>query len=328
MIIKPNKLQPMVSIIMNCYNGSEFLREAIDSVYSQKYQNWEIIFWDNGSTDNSAEIAQSYDDRIRYYYSSIRVPLYCSRNDALKKANGEYIAFLDCDDLWLPRKLELQVKHFMNNQNAGFLYSNFEIITEDGTVTKGYKTPKQPEGRIFKDLLKHYRICVQSVLVSKKALLSLEHQFDNNLEIAGDADLFLRLSSKYEALYIEEVTTRYRVHSNNISIRKALLLPHEAEYIIFKLVRSDYSILTLYENEISAFMRRIHKGVVVSKWRSGDSLAARKILLKHLRSSGYLLCLYPLSFLSYKKLLMSRNTLQKYILKMHFIFYKFKGRCS
>ena len=96
--------EPLVSIIMNCYNSDRFLNEAIDSVYSQTYQNWEIIFWDNASTDTSAIIAKSYDERVKYHFESKTTSLGKARNLAVKKASGKYIAFLDCDDLWLPQK--------------------------------------------------------------------------------------------------------------------------------------------------------------------------------------------------------------------------------
>ena len=97
-------MKPLVSVIMNCYNGDRFLRQAIDSVYCQTYDNWEIIFWDNASTDSSAKIARSYDDKIRYFLATKNTPLGEARNLALNKASGKYVAFLDCDDLYFPNK--------------------------------------------------------------------------------------------------------------------------------------------------------------------------------------------------------------------------------
>ena len=102
--------EPLVSVIMNCYNGEEYLRDAINSVINQTYKNWEIILWDNQSTDRSAEIYNSYkDSRLKYYLSSTHTQLYEARVKAVEKTNGEYLAFLDIDDWWLPLKLEQQV---------------------------------------------------------------------------------------------------------------------------------------------------------------------------------------------------------------------------
>ena len=110
---------PLVSVIMNCHNGEQFLREAIDSIYEQTYQNWEIIFWDNASTDNSAAIAQSYDNRLRYYLSAGFTSLGMARELAVQKSNGEYVAFLDCDDFWHHSKLSMQMPLFFRHEDVG-----------------------------------------------------------------------------------------------------------------------------------------------------------------------------------------------------------------
>ena len=102
---------PLVSIIMNCHNSEQYLREAIESVINQTYSNWELIFWDNKSTDESPLIVQSYKDpRINYYSAISYTPLGQARNLAIEKSKGQYIAFLDDDDIWLPEKLQVQIK--------------------------------------------------------------------------------------------------------------------------------------------------------------------------------------------------------------------------
>ena len=105
-------MSPKVSVVMNCFNSERYLREAIDSVFAQTYSDWEIVFWDNASTDNSARIAKSYGPRLKYYRGDENVSLGEARNYALGKARGEYIAFLDCDDLWAPDKLQKQIPLF------------------------------------------------------------------------------------------------------------------------------------------------------------------------------------------------------------------------
>ena len=91
----------LVSIIMNCHNGSNYLHESISSVINQTYKNWEIIFWDNQSTDDSIKIAEKFnDDRIKIYNSKKFEKLGKARNNAIAKCKGEFIGFLDTDDLW------------------------------------------------------------------------------------------------------------------------------------------------------------------------------------------------------------------------------------
>ena len=119
---------PLVSIIINCYNGEKFLQECIKSILSQNYKNWEIIFWDNQSKDKSAEIFKSYnDERFKYFYAEKHTSLYKARNLAIRKANGELIAFIDVDDIWEKNKLELQVPLF-NDSKISLVYSNLWLL--------------------------------------------------------------------------------------------------------------------------------------------------------------------------------------------------------
>ncbi|SVD67945.1 uncharacterized protein METZ01_LOCUS420799, partial [marine metagenome] len=99
---------PLVSVIVNCLNGERYLKKSLDSIYKQTYENFEIIFWNNGSTDRSKLIASEYEYKIRLYSTEETVPLGMARNRAIRKAKGSYIAFLDVDDWWTPRKLEKQ----------------------------------------------------------------------------------------------------------------------------------------------------------------------------------------------------------------------------
>ena len=109
---------PLVSVIMNCYDGESYLAEAVKSVLNQTYKNFEVIFWDNQSKDKSAIIYKSFKDkRLKYYYAKKHTSLYDARNLAIKKSKGKLIAFLDADDLWTENKLYLQVQK-LNSSNT------------------------------------------------------------------------------------------------------------------------------------------------------------------------------------------------------------------
>ena len=130
--------QPLVSIIVNCYNGEKYLHESINSIINQTYKNWEIIFWDNQSTDRSAEIYKSFNnEKFNYYYAQSHTSLYKARNQAIEKCSGELIAFLDADDWWSPNKLEIQINLLKDNE-VGLVYSNYYIYNED-TKKKNYQ---------------------------------------------------------------------------------------------------------------------------------------------------------------------------------------------
>ena len=99
---------PLVSVIMNCYNGEKYLTEALSSLLIQNYGNWELIFWDNLSTDNSKKIFKSFNEkRFKYFLADKHTVLYEARNLAIKKTSGDYIAFLDTDDIWSKDKLSM-----------------------------------------------------------------------------------------------------------------------------------------------------------------------------------------------------------------------------
>ena len=122
--------KPLVSVIINCYNGEKYLREAIDSVIAQTYENWELVFWDNQSTDSTCSIVESYKDpRIHYFYAPKHTPLGEARNLAVEKANGEYINFLDADDVWSANKLAEQVK-LIDPVKVGVIFTPLCIILE------------------------------------------------------------------------------------------------------------------------------------------------------------------------------------------------------
>ena len=119
---------PLVSVIMNCLNGEQYIKEAIDSVYSQTYSNWEIIFWDNNSTDNTSKITKSFDSRLRYIKSETCLPLHNARNLAIDECRGEIIGFLDADDIWLPNKLSDQVSLIISGYKV--VYGNTRTSTK------------------------------------------------------------------------------------------------------------------------------------------------------------------------------------------------------
>lgn len=302
---------PIVSVIINCLNGEKYLKEAINSVYAQTYTDWEIIFWDNASTDKSAEISNSYDSKIRYFRGEKTIPLYAARNLALKQAKGQYIAFLDTDDIWLPRKLELQIPLFENDKKVGLVYSNAEILEENGTTRWMHRNSRQPSGRIFRQLLKHYNINLQTVMVSRAALDSLKDWFDDSLNHAGDTDLFLRISHDWDVEYLPEVTARYREHGGNYSLRYADDIPRELEYILGKLFKLYKNFQKDYEMEVIELRMRLQKGLAISKWKSGRNSEARQLLLKHFLCMRPFFLLYFLSFFPYRVISFLRNNIFK-----------------
>ena len=211
------KSKGLVSVIMNCHNGEKFLKEAIRSVLNQKYKKWELVFWDNNSIDASAKIFKNFKDkRLKYYFRKKKVSLYESRNSAIKKAKGEFIAFLDQDDFWLPNKLSLQIKKF-TDPNVGLVYGKFMKINKSNLFRKKQliTEKKLPEGYITKDLLKNYSVGLLTIMLRKK-LLNKSKIFKTHYNLLADLDFVLRFSLKYKFAAIQEVIAIYRQHENQM----------------------------------------------------------------------------------------------------------------
>ena len=265
---------PLVSVIMNCYNGEKFLREAIDSVYQQSYQNWEIIFWDNASIDNSAEIALSCDSRLKYFKSESTTALGEARVLAVDKAQGKYIAFLDCDDFWYPKKLSIQIEA-INNNNVGFIYCKTDTITEQSDNVLKTSSETLPNGFIFSSLVKRNFIPFVSVLMPIKVYNECGG-FPKNYKNSTDYCLFLKIAKKYKIHAIQKAYCAYRVHSDNLSHRQRIVgaqesidavssfLPNKMALSGIKYQYADLAIMYLKENNLlNSLLILTKKGVLM-----------------------------------------------------------------
>ncbi|NDP28059.1 MAG: glycosyltransferase [Flavobacterium sp.] len=242
-----NKLNPpLVSIIMNCYNGEEYLKEAIDSVLSQSYYNWELIFWDNQSTDKTSSIVKLYDDkRIFYYLAEINRPLSEARNLAVQKAKGEYIAFLDSDDIWLVEKLKMQMNGLMVQNEAGISYCGFEtLLTSDleSAISQAkfyskfvYNSHKSKS--IYNKLLRGNFIIFSTVIL-KREIFDLTKGFSEFLEQNEDFEILLKASLHTNAICVSDSLVKYRIHASNNSYLNARKNFEESEYIFSNLPQS------------------------------------------------------------------------------------------
>ena len=139
---------PLVSIVINCYNGEKYLRKSIESILDQSYKNLELIFWDNHSTDQSKNIIKSYDDsRIKYFFSQNHTTLYQARNLALKECKGDFVSFLDVDDYYLKDKIAKQLLYF-KDEKVGVIYSNYYRYYEDIKKKKLLTNKMLPSGNL------------------------------------------------------------------------------------------------------------------------------------------------------------------------------------
>ena len=210
----------LVSIIMNCRNCAEFLQEALDSVFQQTFKDYEIIFWDNMSTDRSTEIALNYGEPLRYFCGEEPLLLGAARNEAIKKATGKYIAFLDCDDIWLPDNLEKQVELLESNPELGLTYSDCYLIDGEGKLKedKRYHISSH-KGKAFLNLLESNFIPMPTAMV-RRAILDEVGMFNPKYEVIEEYDLWLRIAEHYSIGFTNKPLAKRRIHGANVSRNK------------------------------------------------------------------------------------------------------------
>ena len=229
---------------MNCHNGDKYIKEAINSIINQSYKNWELIFFDNASNDNSAQIAKKYNDkRIKYHYSKF-VNLGIARKKALEKCRGNFIAFLDCDDFWTKDKLKLQVNELIKNPEIALSFSNSYFFNKKNKKLL-YET-RPYDGHIFEELLKRYYISFDTVLINVLYLKKLKQKFDQRLTITHDLDLIIRLSKIGKFKYINKPLSWWRIHNNSFSQNKMSIVNKEKNIFFIKLKK----LLNKDENKI------------------------------------------------------------------------------
>ncbi len=217
------KQDKLVSIIMPTYNCGGYIGETIDSVISQTYDNWELIIVDDCSKDDTEKVVKKFknDNRIRYIKLERNSGAAVARTEAMKKAKGDYMAFLDSDDLWYPEKLEKQLK-FMKENKYDFTCTAYEQIDENGKFLKKIVRPKVKAD--YNRILLDCPVGNSTVMYNVNALGKYEVP---NIRKRNDDALWLQIIKKAGYIYgKDEVLMKYRVRNNSISSNKWSLVKY------------------------------------------------------------------------------------------------------
>jgi len=205
-----------VSVIIPTFNRGYIVTEAIESVLSQSYKDFEIIVVDDGSTDNTREVLDPYRDRIRYFYQENK-GVAGARNKGIEASRGEFIAFLDSDDIWLPEKLGRQVDYLNTHTDIGMVYSRYWREYED--TGKRKLRPKKKylkDGYIYTQVLFRYLIWIGTVML-RRSCFEIVGRFDVSLASAEDKDMLLRVARHYRVGLIEAPLAIHRIRGNSLT---------------------------------------------------------------------------------------------------------------
>jgi len=194
------EIRPQVSVIIPTYNRGWIIKEAVDSVLAQDYKGFELIVVDDGSTDSTSEILAAYGNDIKVLFQENK-GVSAARNRGIAEASGQFIAFLDSDDLWLPQKLSTQIEFF--NQTPDALISQTEEVwIRNGFRVNPKKRHKKPSGMIFKPSLKLCLVSPSAVMI-RRSLFDRVGGFDETLPACEDYDLWLRISCRFPVHLID-----------------------------------------------------------------------------------------------------------------------------
>lgn len=204
----------MISVIITSYNYGHFLQQAIDSVIDQTYADFELIIINDGSVDDTeAVVLSNSDQRIRYYYQeNLGQPK--AKNKGIEFATGEFLAFLDADDVWLPDKLEKQINLF-SNLDVGVVYSRRKWITSVGSFVSGNERLLH-RGWILDYIFVDNFVCFSSSVI-RRSFLDKVGFFDENIPMGIDYDLWIRLASVCKFDFVDEPLVQYRIGHSNLS---------------------------------------------------------------------------------------------------------------
>jgi glycosyltransferase involved in cell wall biosynthesis len=241
---------PRVSVTIPTFNCAQYLCRAVDSVLSQTYGDYEIIVVDDGSTDNTQQILRQYGDKVRYAYQP-NGGLSSARNLALSLVRGEFIAYIDADDLWYPTRLDKQVAFLDAHAECGLVHSDFAVIDEtDAVIHRSLNSETQryyPEGHCLLDLLRRSHIQVPTVLERRECIAQVGN-FDLRLKTAQDYLHWIRIAMAGMAIgYIAEPLAVYRRMSSSLSSSPRRVL--EDYVTIFELLASDGSLASRHGQE-------------------------------------------------------------------------------
>jgi glycosyltransferase involved in cell wall biosynthesis len=206
--------KPVITVFMAVYNGSRYLKQAIDSVLSQTFSDFELLIINDGSTDNSAEIIDGYSDsRIRVLHNDGNKGLVFTRSRGVLEASGEYFAILDCDDIAVSNRLEMQYDFFCKNPDVALCSGRALLIDENNNSLKESPiiTGDKNVSLLFGNFL------INSAVMIKTDVIKSVGSYRANAP-AEDYDLGLRISENYQIATIDNILVKYRIHENNISL--------------------------------------------------------------------------------------------------------------
>jgi glycosyltransferase involved in cell wall biosynthesis len=212
----------LVSVVIPCYNQAHFLGEAIESVLAQSYPHFEIVVVDDGSTDDTSEVAARY-QAVRLVRQENQ-GLAAARNSGIRESEGGYLVFLDADDRLLPGALEVGVEHLNAHPECAFVFGRCRFVTSDGSPLWESQLSRAIEGDHYVELLQGNYISNPATVIYRRSVFESVGDFDTSISPAADYELYYRIARNFPIYCHDAVVTEYRRHGANMTHNSMLML--------------------------------------------------------------------------------------------------------
>jgi len=276
---------PKVSVVIPTFNYAQYVAHAVQSVLNQSFSDFEIILVDDGSTDKTQAVLAPFQPHIRYIYQDNK-GLPAARNTGIRAANGEYIAFLDSDDLWLPTKLEKQVALLDRREELGLVYCDFcWQYDEAGIVVRSPQRDLFRSGFVFADLLMRNFIHTPTPIV-RSQVFDAVGLFDESLPASEDWDMWLRIVACFKIDFVDEVLAIYRFHSSSMSRNYLLRYQYELE-VFNKAVTSFPEMAEQAGRHKDCRLAELELGLGKELWLAGEYAEARRRFRRAARANPW-----------------------------------------
>ncbi|MGB8658701.1 MAG: glycosyltransferase [Candidatus Zixiibacteriota bacterium] len=276
---------PEVSVVIPTYNSAHFLGEALQSVFDQTFKDYELIVVDDGSTDETKQIVAEYGDKIKYIFQENSGPA-SAKNNGIRNSVGKYIAFLDADDLWLPTKLEKQVKTFQQSPELAMIFTEHSVFNDRGIYLALIgKRKRLIKGDIARNIFLHNGVATPTVIV-RKEIFNKIGLFEEDLCMAEDDNMWVRIAVNFKVELIDEPLVKIRFHPERTTAAKKKLFGYvqsnirllTSRYVGVKeriedviprklsQVQFDLGYVYFEDNELKEARKAFARGIISYKW--------------------------------------------------------------
>jgi len=285
----------MVSILMNCWNGEEYLEESIESVFNQSFSDWEIVFIDNCSNDKSAEIAMSFGKKVKYYKTPYKMTLGEARAFGVDKCQSQYLMYLDVDDRYRENTVDT-LFNAIHGSNYLVVYSGHRNIDSKGRIIGKYN-PLCKEGYIFDNLLRQFDIPTSSLIMNLKMYEKSGQTYDKAVVVSAEYNHYLRLAVSHKFKCINGELTDYRIHSRGLTNERAADLYKDRISTLESIIKEYPEVFAKYPVGFKEAYARADYYKMRDYLSLEDIFSARKIIKPHIFLSFRYFAVYIILFM-------------------------------